>query len=60
MGNLKSKNNYFNNISQVAALLAIIPVVPTVDHLSEMALEPTLGQYLAIKCCWQSRVTINL
>ena len=32
-----------------AALLSIVPVVPTVDHLAEVLLEPTLGDYLGLK-----------
>merc|ERR1711976_213211 len=32
-----------------AALIAIVPVVPTVDHLAEMAMEPTLGKYLGLE-----------
>ena len=32
-----------------AALLSIIPIVPTVDHLAEAIMEPTLGDYLGLK-----------
>ena len=32
-----------------AALLSIVPVVPTVDHLAEVIMEPTLGEYLGLK-----------
>lgn len=32
-----------------AALLAIIPVVPAVDHLAEVIMEPTLGKYLGLE-----------
>lgn len=32
-----------------AALLAIIPVVPVVDHLAEAILEPTLGEVLGVE-----------
>ena len=32
-----------------AALLAIVPVVPAVDHVSEMVMEPTLGKWLGIE-----------
>lgn len=32
-----------------AALLAIVPVVPTVDHAAEMIMEPTLGKYLGLE-----------
>ncbi len=32
-----------------AALLSIVPVVPTVDHLAELIMEPTLGEYLGLK-----------
>mmetsp|Transcript_6151 Transcript_6151/g.17476 ORF Transcript_6151/g.17476 Transcript_6151/m.17476 type:complete len:232 (-) Transcript_6151:6058-6753(-) len=31
------------------ALLAIVPVVPTVDHLAEAIMEPTLGSYLGLE-----------
>lgn len=31
-----------------AALLSIVPVVPTVDYLAEVLLEPTLGAYLGL------------
>ena len=31
------------------ALIAIVPVVPTVDHLMEMAFEPTLGKFLGLE-----------
>ena len=31
------------------ALIAIVPVVPTVDHLMEMAFEPTLGKFLELE-----------
>jgi hypothetical protein len=33
----------------VAALLAIVPVVPAVDHTAEAIMEPTLGRYLGEK-----------
>jgi hypothetical protein len=33
----------------VAALLAVIPVVPVVDHVAEMVMEPTLGKFLGIE-----------
>ena len=33
----------------VAALLAIIPVVPIVDHSFEAVMEPTLGKYLGVE-----------
>jgi hypothetical protein len=36
-------------IPVVAALLAVIPVVPVVDHVSEMVMEPTLGKFLGIE-----------
>ena len=32
-----------------AALLSIIPVVPAVDHLAELIMEPTLGKYLGLE-----------
>lgn len=32
-----------------AALLSIVPVVPAVDHLAEMVMEPTLGDYLGLE-----------
>merc|ERR1712039_258058 len=32
-----------------AALVAIVPVVPTVDHTAEMIMEPTLGKYLGLE-----------
>mmetsp|Transcript_14648 Transcript_14648/g.40351 ORF Transcript_14648/g.40351 Transcript_14648/m.40351 type:complete len:194 (-) Transcript_14648:144-725(-) len=32
-----------------AAMLAIVPVVPTVDHAAEMIMEPTLGKYLGLE-----------
>ena len=32
-----------------AALISIIPVVPTVDFLAESAMEPTLGKYLGLE-----------
>uniref|UniRef100_A0A7S4AHR1 Mitochondrial fission process protein 1 n=1 Tax=Pseudo-nitzschia australis TaxID=44445 RepID=A0A7S4AHR1_9STRA len=31
------------------ALLSIIPIVPTVDHVAEMIMEPTLGKYLGLE-----------
>jgi len=33
----------------LAALVAILPVVPVVDHLAEMAMEPTLGAFLGLE-----------
>lgn len=33
----------------VAALLSIIPVVPTVDYIAETVMEPTLGSYLGVE-----------
>jgi hypothetical protein len=33
----------------VAALLAIVPVVPAVDHTAEAIMEPTLGRYLGLE-----------
>lgn len=36
-------------IPVAAALLAIIPVVPAVDHVAEMVMEPTLGAYLGLE-----------
>eukprot|EP00531_Pseudo-nitzschia_arenysensis_P011772 CAMPEP_0116142150 /NCGR_PEP_ID=MMETSP0329-20121206/14754_1 /TAXON_ID=697910 /ORGANISM="Pseudo-nitzschia arenysensis, Strain B593" /LENGTH=221 /DNA_ID=CAMNT_0003637365 /DNA_START=28 /DNA_END=693 /DNA_ORIENTATION=+ len=32
-----------------AALLSVVPVVPAVDHLAELIMEPTLGDYLGLK-----------
>jgi len=32
-----------------AALLSIVPVVPAVDHLAELIMEPTLGDYLGLE-----------
>jgi hypothetical protein len=32
-----------------AAMLSIIPVVPTVDHAAEAIMEPTLGRYLGLE-----------
>ncbi len=32
-----------------AAMLSIVPIVPTVDHLAELIMEPTLGDYLGLK-----------
>lgn len=32
-----------------AALLSIVPVVPIVDHIAEMIMEPTLGKYLGLE-----------
>jgi hypothetical protein len=32
-----------------AALFSIVPVVPAVDHLAELVMEPTLGEYLGLK-----------
>ena len=33
----------------MAAMTSIIPVVPTVDHLAESIMEPTLGKYLGLE-----------
>ena len=32
-----------------AALLSIVPVVPAVDHVAEVVMEPTLGAYLGLQ-----------
>ena len=32
-----------------AALASIFPVVPCVDHVAEMIMEPTLGKYLDLE-----------